>query len=101
MKSIKNKILSVLLFTFAFFTMHDYVVVDHHVNSKYELCHLEHDDSTADAQAHLHEAIHTILAINFEDELIFHLKLSDAKPSGFISRLTSHINLVPQRPPLS
>jgi hypothetical protein len=101
MKSIKNKVLSVLLLTFAFFVMHDYIIVDHHINSKYELCHLEHDDNTADAQAHLHEAIHTILAINLEDELIFEFKLSDAKPSGYISHLISHINLVPQRPPLS
>ncbi|WP_373035011.1 hypothetical protein [Sulfurimonas sp.] len=101
MKSIKNKILSVLLFTFAFFVMHDYVVVDHHVSSKYELCHLEYDEQTADVKAHLHEAIHTILAVNFENELIFQPKLPDAKPASSITGFTSHINFVPQRPPLS
>lgn len=101
MKSIKNKILSALLLTFAFFVMHDYVVVDHHVNSKYEFCHMQHSEDTADAQAHLHESIHTILAVNFENYLLSQNKLSDTKPSGFISGLTSHVNLVPQRPPLS
>lgn len=102
MKSIKNKILSVLLFTFAFFVMHDYIVVaDHHAEFKSEIYHIEYNDNSADAQAHIHEAIHTILAFNCEAELTMQEKLSDIKPSNLLLTLISHVNLVPQRPPLS
>ena len=102
MNSIKNKILSVLLFTFAFFVMHDYiVVVDHHTDFKSEICHMEHDDSSVETQAHIHEGIHTILALNCEVELLLEKKLLDAKPSVSPFSIISHVNLVPQRPPLA
>ncbi|NOR58919.1 MAG: hypothetical protein GQ474_10400 [Sulfurimonas sp.] len=101
MKSIKNKILSVLLFTFAFFVMHDYVVVDHHTELKYEVYHMEHDETSVDLASHIHEAIHTILAFNCEAELSVQEKLLDAKPSVSPFSLISHVHLVPQRPPLT
>jgi len=101
MKSIKNKILSVLLFTFAFFVMHDYVVVvDYHSYFKSEVYEIEHNDTFADVQTHIHEAIHTILAFNFESKLLVQEKLIDAKPSVSTFSIISHVNLVPQRPPL-
>ncbi|WP_372999958.1 hypothetical protein [Sulfurimonas sp.] len=82
--------------------MHDYiVVVDHHSDFKSEVYHMEQYDTSKDVQAHIHEAIHTILAFNCESELSVQEKLLDAKPfvSPFI--LISHVNLVPQRPPLA
>lgn len=100
MKSIKNKILSVLLFTFAFFVMHDYIVGDIYADVEYEFCYMEHDESSLDLESHIHNAIHTMLALNNEEELIVDLKLPDTKPSVLILGLTSHIHLVPQRPPL-
>ena len=81
--------------------MHDYVVLDHHADTKYEVYHLEHDDTSVDVQAHIHDAIHTILAFNFKSELTMQDKLSDTKPSKFLFTLISHVNLVPQRPPLT
>lgn len=101
MKTIKNKILSVLLLTFTFFVMHDYiVVVDHHANFKSEVYHIDYDVSV-NVQAHIHEAIHMILAFNFEAELLLEEKLLDTKPSVSPFILISHVNLVPQRPPLA
>ncbi|PHQ66104.1 MAG: hypothetical protein COB99_00305 [Sulfurimonas sp.] len=102
MKSIKHKILSVLLFTFAFFVMHDYiVVVDHHADFKSKVYHMENDNTFVAVQAHIHEAIHTILAFNCETELSIETKLLDVKPSVLPFSLISHVNLVPQRPPLT
>ena len=101
MKSIKNKILSVLLFTFAFFVMHDYIVKGANTNVDYKLCYMEYDENSIDLKLHVHETIHTILALNCEEESAIQHKLSDTKPSILVVGLTSHINLVPQRPPLS
>ncbi|MDA3908274.1 MAG: hypothetical protein PF437_04235 [Sulfurimonas sp.] len=102
MNSIKNKILLVLLFTFTFFVMHDYiVVVDHHADFKSKAFHIENEDTSVGVQAHIHEAIHMILAFNFESKLSLQVKLLDSKPSVAPFSLISHINLVPQRPPLT
>lgn len=101
MKSIKNKILSVLLFTFAFFVMHDYVVVETYTDTNYELSYIELDESSVDLQSHIHEAIHTMLALNEEQKLFTQQKLPDTKPSVSVGSLISHIHQVPQRPPLS
>ncbi|EDZ63388.1 conserved hypothetical protein [Sulfurimonas gotlandica GD1] len=54
-----------------------------------------------EAQAHIHDAIHTILAFNCEAELTMQEKLSDIKPSNLLLTLISNVNQVPQRPPLS
>ena len=101
MKSFKNKILSVLLFTFALFIVHDYVMLDINADSKYELFSMEKDGSSLDLKSNIHDAFHTILDLNREEKLTIQLNISDTKPSILVVGLTSHINRVPQRPPLS
>jgi len=101
MRILKNKILSVLLFVFAFFIMHDYFVQDQYEGAKCEIYQLEHDESFEDAQSHMHEAVHSIWATNCEEKLFLEEKLPDTKPNNTLFTLSTYVNLVPQRPPLS
>jgi hypothetical protein len=101
MKSMKNKILSVLIFTFAFFVMHDYVITNPYseVINHESIC-MELQNSIEDKQAHIHDSIHSIFSINIEDKYTISEKLSDAKPTNKLFSLISCVTLVPQRPPL-
>jgi len=101
MKTIKNKILSVLLFTFAFFVMHDHIMATVYSDVKYEYSLTEKTQSAADLKSNIHDTIHTSLDLNREEIFTVELKFSDLKPTTFIVRLTSSTHLVPQRPPLA
>nr|WP_321267872.1 hypothetical protein [uncultured Sulfurimonas sp.] len=100
MNSIKNKILSVLLFTFAFFVVHDYVVVNDYSQVKYEVNHAEYE-KCVDKKIHIHDSIHSIFSFNLQDKYLILTKLLDAKPTNKLFSLSSYVNLVPQRPPLA
>ncbi len=102
MKAIKNKILSVLLFSFAFLIMHDHLVVNIYEDVKCELSSKEHSIiSSLDIKSNIHDAIHTSLDLNREEELVIQLTLLENIPSTPIIALTSYTHLVPQRPPLT
>jgi len=99
MKKIKQKVLTLLLLTFAFFVVHDYVVQDVHYNAGCELSYKVFDKT--DMQNKVHESIHNIFSFNLEETPIKEAKLLDATPFSITFSLTSNINPVPQRPPLS
>jgi len=98
MKTLKNKILTVLLLSFAFFVMHDYFVTELHIE-KHKLIHLEKIESKKEMQAHMHESIHTVFSMNFFEDIPLEGKLADLKPSNLFFSITSNVSLVPQRPP--
>jgi len=98
MKKIKKRVLTLLLITFAFFVVHDYVVHDMHHGVNYELSYKVYDKS--DMQNKIHDSIHTILNFNLKETLFIETKLLDAKPSSIILSLSSNTSQVPQRPPL-
>ena len=99
MKMIKNKALTLLLFTFAFFMVHDYVVQDLHLDTKCELSNKVCDK--AEVQTKIHDAIDNIFNFNLEQNLLVETKVLSTQPSSSILNLSSNTNPVPQRPPLS
>lgn len=99
MEMIKNKILALLLFTFAFFVMHDYIIEDLHHGIKYELSYETCDK--IDIQNKVHSTIHNIFNFNLEEILFVEEKLLDTPPSSIILTLSSTTNPVLQKPPLS
>lgn len=99
MKMIKNRVLTLLLLTFAFFVVHDFVVHDIHQNAKCEISYKVCDK--AELQSKVHDTIHNIFNFNLEDTLFVEEKLLDTPPSSIIIRLSSNITSVEQRPPLS
>jgi len=98
MKMIKKRVLALLLITFAFFVVHDYVVHDMHHDANYELSYKVYDK--ADMQSKVHDTIHNIFNFNLKDTFFIETKLLDTKPSSIILTLSSNTSQVPQRPPL-
>ncbi|MBU1658683.1 hypothetical protein KKG72_06475 [bacterium] len=107
MKSFKNIILSVLLFTFAFFIMHDYVIVKADTQIVCELAGSEANTSAPsencgfNVASQVHECIHVLLATHLNEPLPLIAILPEINQFDTQIGLISHINLVPQRPPLS
>ena len=98
MKKIKNRVLTLLLLTFAFFVIHDCVVDDLHYVASYELnCKIL---DKVDVNKDVHESVHNIF-FNFQEASSSEEKLLDATPSSLQYSLSSNINSVLQRPPLS
>ncbi|EQB39825.1 hypothetical protein M947_04410 [Sulfurimonas hongkongensis] len=98
MKKIKKRVLTLLLLTFAFFVVHDYVVQDLHHDASYELSYKVFDK--ADMQSKIHDTIHNIFNFNLKETFFVETKLLDATPSSIILSLISNTSQVPQRPPL-
>ena len=106
MKKIKNTLLSVLLFSFAFLVVHDYMMADLGV-SAYQGQSLEKVstsvESTTDvlsAISHLHDSIHTMIIMDSGDTLYTSL-VPYNKPSYTQLGFASNNNSVLERPPLS
>jgi len=106
MNKIKKTILSVLLLSFAFLIIHDYVMADIQ-ESAYQTLSIEKKCQVSKQAAeklcgvsHLHESIHAMIAMDtqntLEASLILNNKLSYTK-LGF----SSYDNFVLERPPLS
>jgi len=98
MKKIKNKVLTLLLLTFAFFVVHDCVVDDLHYVASYELSYNVVDK--AYIEKNVHESVHNIF-FNFQEASSSEEKLLDIAPSSIQYSLSSNINPVSKRPPLS
>lgn len=98
MKMLKNKILTLLLFTFAFFMMHDYLTLELHQDTKYEISHKKYDKS--DIQCKIHDTIHNFFNVTLQETSFIETKLLNPPPSSIIFRLSSNINIVLQKPPL-
>ncbi|ABB45288.1 hypothetical protein Suden_2014 [Sulfurimonas denitrificans DSM 1251] len=99
MKMIKNRVVALLLITFAFFIVHDYVVQDIHQDTRCEVSYKVCDK--AEMQIKIHDTIHNIFNVNLQETLFIETKLLDTPPSNMIISLSSNINPVLQRPPLS
>ena len=63
MKKIKRYIHSVLLLTFAFFTVHDYIIVAFDADTQYELCYAQRDSTVVDISSQIHQDIHTLMSM--------------------------------------
>ena len=106
MKKIKNILLSVLLFSFAFLVVHDYMMADLGISS-YQEQSLDKvstlKTSTSDnltAVSHLHESIHTMITMDGDDVITVSL-IPDNKPLYIELGFASNNNFVLERPPLS
>ena len=101
MKSMKSSILSVLLFAFAFFIVHDYIIVDVDADTQYEFLYVQYDKSTLDVPSQIHEHIHILLATVQPSSAALTYPLISVELYDFQNHLKSYITSVPQRPPLS
>ena len=101
MNKLKKLVLSVLLFTFAFISIHDYVMVDKQFGIKYEVSYFECEDTAIDLTSHLHDSLHTLLFTPLKGKPPITLVSSYQKQFQVKNLFISHIGSVPQRPPLS
>jgi hypothetical protein len=106
MKKIKIKILSVLLFSFAYFVVHDHVIQNFDADTQYELCYAGYDillpvaESNLDLPSKIHDGIHTLLELHVTHEISIPTSLSKIKPYSLEIALISYTHLVPERPPV-
>ena len=101
MKTAKIKILSVLLFAFTFFVVHDYVMVDVDADTQYELCYAESDNTVLDLPSQIHDHIHVLLDLPDTQLVLTSSILPTLKPLYIQTTPDSNILSVPQRPPLA
>jgi len=105
MKKIKKSLLSVLLFSFSFLVLHDYVMVElstlhmHEVTFEKPSSELKSECSTLNMELQIHDSIHSIVALGIETPYIPSLIL-DIQPSETEICITTHNSLVLERPPL-
>ena len=101
MKIVKIKVLSVLLFAFTFFIVHDFVMVDVDADTQYELCYAEHDKTVLDLPSQIHDHIHILLDVPSMQTPLTLSFLPSKEPIYLQALLVSNILSVPQRPPLA
>ena len=106
MKKIKNALVSVLLFSFVFLVMHDFVIAkldtcNHYSTSSTESHALISSKSNLDIVDDIHESIHTMIAIDNENTPLIPNFIAALKPNTTINGVTSNNNFVLERPPLS
>ncbi len=101
MKSVTNTTLSVLLFAFTFFIVHDFVIVNVDADTQYELCYVQDNKSALDIPSQIHEHIHILLATTQPKPLELVYPLISIQTYDLQNRLHSYISPVPNRPPLS
>ena len=101
MKSMRSSILSVLLFAFAFFIVHDYIIVDVDADTQYEFLYVQHDKTALDIPSQIHEHIHILLAMAEPQSTPLVHPLISIQTYDLQNRLSSYISPVPNRPPLS
>ncbi|WP_345976978.1 hypothetical protein [Sulfurimonas sp. HSL3-7] len=101
MKSVRLTMLSVLLFAFSFFIIHDYVMVDVDADTQYELCYAQSDNSALDLPSQIHDHIHVLLAAPDIEKSLAPSFLVSPKPLYLSAAFNSNTLSVPQRPPLA
>lgn len=103
MKSFKNIILSVLLFSFALTIVHDYAFVDTYSNFQQdevycvdnEQLHLSKDE----VKFQMHNSFHVLLEVSLVQKQELSLIALSDKPFYTQENLSSHVQSVLQRPP--
>lgn len=101
MKKIRKIVLSVLLFTFAFISIHDYAMIDIQSNTAYELVHVDCEESAVELTSHIHDNIHSLLLDSIQKPVTTTLLPPYQKQTQARDLFISYINSVPVRPPLS
>lgn len=106
MKKIKNALVSVLLFSFVFLVMHDFVIVkldgcNHYDTSSTQSHLLISSTNNLEIVDDIHEIIHSIMAIDLDSTPYLPSFIASMKPSQTIYGISSHNNFVLERPPLS
>ncbi|MEN8302662.1 MAG: hypothetical protein ABFQ64_01155 [Campylobacterota bacterium] len=103
MKKFKNTLLSVLLFSFAFLVVHDYVMSDLGI-SAYQEHSLDKTcvsaKSSLDTVYHLHDSVHTMITVSIDDTLVTSVT-PYTKPSYIEHSFATDNSYVLERPPLS
>jgi len=100
MKKIRLSVLSVLLFAFSFFVVHDYVMVDVDADTQYELCYMQYDNAVLDLPSQIHDHIHISMAVQHVEASLSPVSLTSSKPFYDQVFLNSNTLSTPQRPPL-
>ena len=105
MKKIKKSLLSVLLFSFAFFVLHDYAMLElsshhmHEVTFEKPSSELNSECATLNMELQIHDTIHNMIALGIENPYIPMLLL-DLQPLETEICIITHNSLVLERPPL-
>jgi hypothetical protein len=100
MKRIRSSVLSVLLFAFSFFIIHDYVMVDVDADTQYELCYIQYDNAVLDLPSQIHDHIHISMTVPDLEVSLAPAFLTSSKPLYRQVFLNSNTLSTPQRPPL-
>jgi len=101
MKKIRIPLLSVLLFAFAFFVVHDYVIVHVDNDTQYELCYAQGDTAVMDLPSQIHHDIHILSALPDAEFTLLNTVPSNTQPLSEQTSPYTVTTTVPQRPPLS
>lgn len=100
MKTLRTVLLSVLMFAFGFFVVHDYVIADVDADTQYELCYVQGDAGALDLPSQIHEHIHVLLSIPEPQTTLPGQTMLRTPVSGTCAAPPSHITSVRPRPPL-
>lgn len=100
MTSLRNVLLSCLLFVFGFFIVHDYVIADVDADTQYELCYAQSDTAVLDLPSQIHEHIHILLSVPEAEIRLAGSTPLHARIGSTFDPLQSHITPVRPRPPL-
>ena len=101
MKKIRTSLLSVLLFAFSFFVIHDYVITEIDADTQYELCYVDVDKTVIDLPSQIHDHIHILSASPEITQQMLHTFKVSTVPLVSLSTLYATIHPTPHRPPLS
>ena len=102
MRTVSRAVLSVLLFAFSLFVVHDYLIEKADADTQYELCYIQTDTvTTLDLPSQIHSHIHLVLDVPLSQERRPAFHLADATPETALSTPFSHTDPVRLRPPLS
>jgi hypothetical protein len=106
MKKFRKSLLSVLLFSFSFLVLHDYVMIElsnhhmHEVTFEKPSSELNSECATLDIELQIHDSIHSIVALGIDYTYLPTLLL-DLQPLETEICITTHNSLVLERPPLA
>ena len=100
MKKIKKIVISLLLFSFAFILVHDYVVSNNHVETAYTQVQEISVNTDAEMFSDLHESIHSLIAYNMNVIPFIAMESVYQKELETKDFFVSQIIPVLQRPPL-
>jgi len=100
MKKIKKILTSLLLFSFAFILVHDYVVHDNHADTVYAQVQNFCVDVDTEIFSDLHESIHSLIAYSMDVVMFIDVESMHQKELEIKDFFVSQIVPVLQRPPL-